>query len=145
MRFTYTAMDDPPGSLTSTLALRHHGLAMLLHHEGRSRSVVGLVDSGSAVNLLPYSLGLALGATWDEAAPALPLAGSFARFQAHGLLVAASHPQLTADRPLWLAFAWTQRDDVPPIFGQMNFFLEFDVCFFRSLGQFDVRRKGEAS
>jgi hypothetical protein len=30
---------------------------------------------------------------------------------------------------------------VPVIFGQMNFFLEFDVCFYRSQGVFDVRLK----
>ncbi len=137
MRFAYTAMDDSQGSLMPRLSL-------LLHHAGRSLDVVGLVDSGSAVNVLPYSLGVTLGAVWDDNAPIVALAGAFSRFPAHGLLVAASHPQITEEQPIWLAFAWTQRDDIPLIFGQMNFFQEFDVCFFRSQGEFDVRRRAGA-
>ena len=37
-----------------------------------------------------------------------------------------------------LVFAWSRRDDIPLIFGQTNFFMPFDVCFFRSLGLFTV-------
>lgn len=40
-----------------------------------------------------------------------------------------------------LAFAWAQTDDVSVILGQVNFFLEFDVCFFRSRALFEVRPK----
>jgi hypothetical protein len=38
-----------------------------------------------------------------------------------------------------LAFAWTQADDIPLILGQVNFFMEFDVCFYRAQRAFDVR------
>ncbi|MEB3295431.1 MAG: hypothetical protein VKJ24_19935 [Synechococcales bacterium] len=31
-----------------------------------------------------------------------------------------------------LAFAWTQAPNVPVILGHMNFFLLFDVCFYRA-------------
>ena len=37
-----------------------------------------------------------------------------------------------------LAFAWIKENDVPLILGQTNFFLEFDVCFYRSKLEFDV-------
>jgi len=40
-----------------------------------------------------------------------------------------------------LAFAWTQAATVPLILGQINFFLEFDVCFFRSQSAFEVQPK----
>ncbi|WP_244913187.1 hypothetical protein [Phormidesmis priestleyi] len=32
--------------------------------------------------------------------------------------------------PLQLVFAWTQATNVPLILGQVNFFMEFDVCFY---------------
>jgi len=40
-----------------------------------------------------------------------------------------------------LAFAWTQTDNVPTLLGQVNFFLEFDACFFRSREEFEVQPK----
>jgi hypothetical protein len=43
--------------------------------------------------------------------------------------------------PVRLAFAWTQATEVPLILGQVNFFLEFDVCFFRSQDMFEVKSK----
>lgn len=42
--------------------------------------------------------------------------------------------------PVRLAFAWADVDTVPVILGQINFFLSFDVCFFRSRGVFEIRR-----
>jgi hypothetical protein len=41
--------------------------------------------------------------------------------------------------PARLAFAWTRNEAVPLLLGQVNFFLEFDVCFFRSQGYCEVR------
>ena len=40
-----------------------------------------------------------------------------------------------------LAFAWTRSDEVPLLLGQVNFFMEFDVCFYRSRYAFDLRPK----
>ena len=45
------------------------------------------------------------------------------------VLVAAA---ITQSPPVRLAFAWAKQDYVPVILGQVNFFMEFDVCFFRS-------------
>lgn len=38
-------------------------------------SVVGLVDSGATVNVLPFSLGVQLGFDWDEPRPLVSLSG----------------------------------------------------------------------
>jgi len=40
-----------------------------------------------------------------------------------------------------LAFAWLKQNGVPLIFGQTNFFMEFDACFYRSRLEFDIRPK----
>jgi hypothetical protein len=89
----------------------------------------------------PYSLGLALGAIWEEQATSIPLVGSLGQFEARALIVMASHSQITFGKNIRLVFAWTQAENIPLIFGQMNFFLEFDVCFYRSQNVFDVRLK----
>jgi hypothetical protein len=38
-------------------------------------------------------------------------------------------------------FAWVKRPKTPLILGQTNFFLEFDVCFYRSKMEFEVKPK----
>jgi len=68
------------------------------------------------------------------------LVGSLGQFEARAIVVMASHPQITSEE-LQLVFAWTQLETAPLIFGQMNFFLEFDVCFYRSQSIFDVQLK----
>jgi len=65
------------------------------------------------------------------------------QFEGRALIVMASHPQITPNEAVRLVFAWTQLENAPVIFAQMNFFLEFDVCFYRSQSQFDVRLKAE--
>ncbi|MEQ8755401.1 MAG: hypothetical protein RID09_18040 [Coleofasciculus sp. G1-WW12-02] len=40
-----------------------------------------------------------------------------------------------------LLFAWVQRPNTPLILGQTNFFIEFDVCFYRSKLEFEVKPK----
>jgi len=41
-----------------------------------------------------------------------------------------------------LVFAWTRAEHVPLILGQINFFMEYDVCFYRWRAAFDVQPKG---
>ncbi len=98
----------------------------------------GLVDSGSTINVMPYQLGLDLGADWDNLKAVIRLAGSLANHAAIPLIVTAQVAQYDAVR---LAFAWTQSDSVPLILGQMNFFEEFSVCFYRHRDEFDVTPK----
>jgi hypothetical protein len=106
-----------------------------------SLDVHALLDTGSTVNLLPYGIGVQLGADWAGQTIRVPLAGSLAGYEARALLVSG----LVAHFPaVPLAFAWADTDDVPLLLGQINFFQEFDVCFFRSRLTFEVRPKPTA-
>jgi hypothetical protein len=77
-----------------------------------------------------------LGAVWEEQTVPLRLTGNLAHYEARALLVFATVGRFP---PVRLAFAWTLADEVPLILGQMNFFMEFDVCFYRSRQFFEVR------
>lgn len=136
IRFAYTASDTTAASVMPRLPLT-------LTYEHRSIEVVGLLDTGAAVNVLPYQVGLALGADWNRQTVAVPLIGSLGSVEARALVALASHPQLTPAGPIRLVFAWTRSEDAPVIFGQTNFFMEFDVCFYRSQAAFEVHAKGE--
>jgi len=118
---------------------------MTLTIDGLSAEVVGLLDTGAAVSVMPYQTGVTLGAIWEEQTTAVPLVGSLGQVEARALIVMASHPKITHNESVRLVFAWTQSDNVPLIFGQTNFFLEFDVCFYRSQNMFDVRLKNGTS
>jgi hypothetical protein len=115
-------------------------LPLTLTYRNLSLSVSGLLDTGSSVNVLPYSVGLELGAIWEEQTTSVMLAGNLASVEARGLLVSASIGNFD---PVKLVFAWSRSDDAPLLLGRMNFFLEFDVCFYRSQLVFDVRPKSQ--
>jgi hypothetical protein len=112
-----------------------------LRHTTQVLAVVGLLDTGATVNVLPYPLGLQLGLVWAHQMIQGQLTGSLARLPARGVIVSG---QVASFPPVDLAFAWTQATDVPLILGQVNFFMEFDVCFFRSQAAFEVKPRGEA-
>jgi hypothetical protein len=113
-------------------------MPLVLSKGGRQKEAVGLLDTGAAVNVMPFSLGQQLGFLWDEQKVPVVLSGNLSRQQARGVIVSAAVGQFA---PIRLAFAWTQSHDVPLLLGQMNFFLEFDVCFFRTREEFEVRLK----
>jgi hypothetical protein len=46
--------------------------------------------------------------------------------------------QIEGFAPVRLAFAWTKSNRVPVIFGQTNFFIEFDARFCRSQMFFEI-------
>ena len=100
--------------------------------------VVGLLDTGASLNVLPYHVGLALGAVWEEQTLSIPLAGNLAPVEARGLAIVG---QISNFPPVRLAFAWAKSNDPPIILGQLNFFMEFDVCFYRSQLAFEVGPK----
>lgn len=102
---------------------------------------VGLVDSGATVSVLPYELGVDLGAVWDDRQAILRLSGSLGSQPAVPLLAMAEIGDFPAVR---LAFAWIQRSGLPLILGQTNFFMEFDVCFYRSRLEFEVRPSADS-
>jgi hypothetical protein len=100
--------------------------------------VSGLLDTGAAINVLPHSVGLQLGADWGRQTTTVQLSGNMAGIEARVLVVSAAVGKFA---PARLAFAWARVDGPPVILGQMNFFLEFDVCFYRSRSVFDIRPK----
>jgi len=99
---------------------------------------IGLVDSGATVNVLPYDVGLQLGATWEDRAANIRLAGNLGNQVAIPLFAMAEIGDLP---PVRLAFAWIRQSDVPLILGQTNFFMEFDICFYRSKLEFEISAK----
>ncbi|MDX9722261.1 MAG: retroviral-like aspartic protease [Myxococcota bacterium] len=100
--------------------------------------VGALLDTGAAVNVLPYPLGVQLGANWDEQRVALQLTGSLGHWPAKALLLTASLGCLGS---VAMAFAWTKAESAPLLLGQVNFFSSFDVCFFRAERRFELRRR----
>jgi hypothetical protein len=104
----------------------------------QSVAVSGLVDSGAAVNVLPFSLGVQLGLDWDQQTNSVELSGNLAAVEARVVVVSGVVGNFT---PVRLAFAWAKTDTASVILGQVNFFLEFDICFFRSRAAFDIRPK----
>lgn len=112
-----------------------------LSFQERSTAVMGLVDSGAAINVLPFSVGKQLGAVWEEQTTSVQLTGNLARHEAKALIVLGLVEGFAA---VPLAFAWTKSDAVPVILGQVNFFMAFDVCLFRSRLLFEVRESDKA-
>lgn len=97
---------------------------------------MALLDTGASVNVLPYEIGLELGAVWEEQTMSIQLSGNLASMEARGLVLSATVAEFS---PVLLAFAWTQSREVPLILGHMNFFTEFDVCFYRADLSFELR------
>jgi hypothetical protein len=113
-------------------------MPLTLMYRASSVEVSALLDTGASVNVLPYSIGVQLGAVWEEQTTSVILAGNLASVEARGLLVPARIGDFS---PVRLVFAWSRSDDIPLLLGRMNFFLEFDVCFYRSQLIFEVRVK----
>ncbi|HZY41702.1 MAG TPA: hypothetical protein VFF59_06850 [Anaerolineae bacterium] len=130
MRVKYSTTDPAQSEYDSLPRL-----ALTLRLDGRAAEVVGLVDSGATVNVLPYEVGVRLGATWDDRKANIRLAGSLGERDAMPLFAMVQIGEFT---PVRLAFAWVSRDDVPLILGQTNFFMEFDICFYRSKLEFEI-------
>ena len=133
MQFKYTITDPSQDEFDSLPRL-----PLVLRLNNQSLEVVGLVDSGATVNMLPYDVGIQLGSTWDDRNATIRLAGTLGDLNAIPLFVTA---QVGEFAPVRLAFAWVKSNNVPLILGQTNFFMEFDVCFYRSKLEFEVKPK----
>ncbi|MHC5775032.1 hypothetical protein [Nostoc sp.] len=133
VRFAFTEVNPELGAL-STLPY----LPLILTYQNRSLSTSGLLDTGSSVNVLPYEIGLRLGAVWERQRLSVPLGGNLARFDARALVLMTNVEQFPT---VELAFAWTKDRNAPLILGHMNFFLAFDVCFYRSELAFEISPK----
>ncbi len=113
-------------------------LPLTLTYEEQSVATSGLLDTGSMVNVLPYQVGLDLGAVWEQQTTPLQLTGNMAGYEARVLVVSAV---VGCFESVQLVFAWSEATNVPLLLGQVNFFMEFDVCFYRSQLKFEVRSK----
>ena len=101
-----------------------------------SLTAAGLLDTGAAINVLPYSSGLTLGLNWEEQSTPVQLSGNLSISEARAVLVTGV---LGNFAPVRLAFAWAKTDAIPIILGQVNFFMEYDVCFYRTRQTFEIR------
>ncbi|WP_298911268.1 hypothetical protein [uncultured Nostoc sp.] len=133
VRFAFTEVNPELGALS-----RLPYLPLILTYQNRCVSVSGLLDTGSSVNVLPYEIGLKLGAVWERQRLSVRLGGNLARFEARALVLMANVEQFPT---VELAFAWTRDRNAPLILGHMNFFLAFDVCFYRSELAFEISPK----
>ncbi len=111
-------------------------LPITLFNTQHEVEVIGLVDNGATVNVLPYAVGLQLGAIWEPRKAMIRMQGVLKNQSAIPLIVWA---QVGQYRPVRLAFAWVMDNALPVILGQTNFFLEFEVCFYRNELEFEVR------
>lgn len=129
-RFPYVQVDPilgPPSALPYA--------PITLQLGDRKVHVSGLIDSGSTLNVLPFDVGLRLGAVWDQQSVPVRLGGTMAESEARGLVLTG---HIEGFPPVRLAFAWSQSNRIPVILGQTNFFLEFDVRFSRSHMVFEI-------
>jgi hypothetical protein len=133
VRFPYGGT-QPERSNSGSLAY----LPITLINGNRSLAVLGLLDSGSTVSVLPRTVGLQLGLLWEEQPTPIYLTGSLAKLPARGVIIEGVVGEFSR---VELAFAWTQADNVPILLGQMNFFMEFNVCFFRAKLEFEIKPK----
>ena len=107
---------------------------------GESVKAHGLLDSGATVNVLPYTLGLRLGAVWEAQTTRVSLAGNLAAHEARAILLQA---RVADFAPVLLVLAWTRADNIPLLLGQVNSFDAFDICFHRSRRQFELQPAGK--
>ncbi len=133
MRFKYSTINSSQNELDSLPRL-----PITLTYENRSIELLGLVDSGATVNVLPYEIGIDLGAFWDDSQRIISLSGNLGNQPAIPFIATAKIADFTSVR---LVFAWTKTTNAPLILGQTNFFYEFDVCFYQSKFEFEVKPK----
>ena len=133
IQFPYSQQD----AATGTASLLPY-LPIKLSYQNKEVDTEGLLDTGSTVNVLPYDLGVQLGGIWDNQQTSIQLTGNLANFEARAILLTGHVGNLS---PVHLAFAWTKADNVPLILGQINFFMEFDICFYRARELFEIRPK----
>jgi len=133
MRFKYSTTSPNQNEFDSLPRI-----PLMLRQGDRIVEAIGLVDSGATINVLPYEIGLQLGSIWDERKAILRLTGNLGNQQAIPFSLVA---QIGEFEPVKLVFAWTNSPKAPLILGQTNFFLEFDVYFYRSKSEFEIQPK----
>ena len=77
-------------------------LPLSLFRDGNSIEVLGLVDSGATVNVLPYRIGIELGTVWEDQPTLFQLNGKLANYESRGLILKM---EISDFAPVRLAFA----------------------------------------
>ena len=131
MRFNYSTTAPSQDEFDSLPRI-----PLVLRYNNYRVEISGLVDSGATVNVLPYVTGLQLRAYWDDRKANIRLSGNLGSQPAMPLFIIAEIDQFA---PVRLAFAWAKSSNTPLILGQTNFFMEFDVCFYRSDLEFEIQ------
>ncbi len=72
-QFPFLELDPAAGAL-SLMPM----LPVVLSHGQHSAIASGLLDTGAAINVLPYSIGLQLGALWAQQTTPVQLTGNIA-------------------------------------------------------------------
>lgn len=119
-QFTYTTIH--PFSVGMPIVDIH------LSHNESEIFVPALVDSGAALNILPYNHGLELGFIWDKQRLQLPVGGLLKGAEAYAILVKFTVGPFP---PIDLAFAWINKssNEIRTLLGQVDFFQKFRVIF----------------
>ena len=84
---------------------------------------------------MPFTAGVALAFDWSSEPQSVTLGGALQGIPAKLIFLSlAAHPF----PPIRMPFAWLATDAAPLLLGQATFFDEFDVCFFRRRGLFQI-------
>jgi hypothetical protein len=109
-------------------------LEMMLSSQGKSIGILGLVDSGSTINVLPYQAGLELGFRWDANKAGVRLSGNLAVHKAIPVMAMGevgsfepvhsieAHPTCCVERvPIVTAFCVENQNSLPAKCAQTSF------------------------
>ena len=99
-----------------------------------SLATEGLVDSGSAINVLPFAVGTQLGLDWSSNTTVVPLTGGLSNVEARAVVLDG---RIANFEEVELVFAWCSKD-VPLILGHTNFLDCFDFALRRKQGYFEL-------
>jgi hypothetical protein len=130
IRLPFTETDPKLGAMSAFAYI-----PIQLTHQATSRLLIGLLDTGASVNILPYEAGLSLGLSWEAQNLVLPLGGNLAQSEAKAVILTA---QIANFEPVDLAFAWSSDRNAPLLLGQTNFFQTVNVCFYRADMTFEI-------
>ncbi len=127
--FPYTPMPPFSGGMPV--------IEVCLAHNENSCVVPALVDSGAAMNLLPFECGEQLGFVWNEQRLSLPMGGLLPDAKAFAVPVTLTPEPFG---PIELAFAWTNvsQERLRVLLGQINFFQHFKITFTAYERQFAI-------
>ena len=111
-------------------------LPLSLEHGRVSLDVVGLVDSGATISVLPYDVGVQLGFSWNRLKNSVQIGGALSPNLGKMLYLTA---RISTLQPVQLAFAWIKSNSCPVVLGLANFLFHFDVFLSRRHSYFEIQ------